>query len=165
MSIDLTDFKPLSGFGDFIRNYNIIGMAIGTIAADMTLGMARELTDAAIFPIVDGIIKSERPKFRVAGLISAGIRFLVTMAVVYAMTQAFSVQMTKPVTYVRVVNMDQFPQPPAQAPVIVRQTTVKRAPAVERIAPKKKKTGKKSDPACSMPPTFRDMASVPCGVL
>lgn len=164
MSIDLLDFKPLRGFGDFIRNYNIIGMAIGTIAADMTLGMSRELTDAVIFPIVDGIIKSEKPKFRVAGLISAGIRFIVTMAVVYAMTQALSVQMTKPVTYVRVVNMDQIPQPAPAAPVIVRQPVpIKVSSGDAKRRPSKKK--KASDPACSMSPSFRDMASSSCGML
>lgn len=101
----------LEDFSQFLQQYNIVGMGIGTLVAVSAYNMGREFTEAVVMPVVNAITTQGYDlagdmRMKGEGLVKAIINFLVTMFIIFFMIKLFNIKMTRWVQYVKVVNND-----------------------------------------------------------
>lgn len=102
--LDADDLNILLDFPQFLKEFNIVGLGIGTLVANNTLEIGKAFTDSVLMPIVNGILTQTVPDISYYALVQTLLTFVVTMFVIFAMLRLFNIRMTKPVTYVRVIN-------------------------------------------------------------
>lgn len=91
-------------FAEFLKEYNVVGLGIGTVVAQSTLDMGKSFTDTILLPLVNGILSRTVPIISYKGLLSSLVAFLVTMFVIYVAIKLFKIELTKPVSYVKIVQ-------------------------------------------------------------
>lgn len=94
----------LLDFTQFIKEYNVVGLGIGALVSANTMDMGKAFVDAVVMPTVTGVITGTTPTISYYSVIQSFFTFLVTMFVIFMFMRIFGVKLTKPVTYVRVVN-------------------------------------------------------------
>lgn len=104
LSLALNPNEFVLDFTQFLKEYNVVGLGIGTLVSQNTMEMGKSFVDAIVMPLVTGVITRTTPTISYYSVIQSMITFIVTMFVIFAFMRIFGVKLTKPVSYVRVVN-------------------------------------------------------------
>jgi hypothetical protein len=91
-------------FREFLSEFNVVGLGIGALVAQNTMEIGKSLVDSLVMPIVTGIVTGTTPTFTYYSLIQSVLTFLVAMFVIFLLMNLFGIKVTKPVSYVRIVE-------------------------------------------------------------
>jgi len=90
-------------FGTFLKDSNIVNMALGFLIAQSTMDMSKSFVSSVIMPFIEAARGLKTPKFPMAELGSAAVTFVVTLLVAFIFIKLFNLQ-AKPIQPVIVAN-------------------------------------------------------------
>ena len=101
----------IDGFKKFVKGFNIMGLAIGTLVGSNLAGISKALSNDLIQPIVLSVFKIINgnivvPKFEYMNIFKEIVTFGITVGLMYFILQAFKIEMKKPIQHVYVVKND-----------------------------------------------------------
>jgi large-conductance mechanosensitive channel len=92
-------------FGIFMKDSQILPMALGFLIATSTMDMSKSLVGTTIMPIIEAVRSMKTPKFHVSSLVAAVITFIITISVTFTIIKLFRLQ-AKPIQPVLVANAE-----------------------------------------------------------
>lgn len=120
MSVTIKPAKDLNyyftDFTDFLTQYNIVGLGIGTLVAVSAYNVGANFTEAIVMPLAQLLMSSFKKgsdfdfvavmKTKSTDLLKAMLTFVVTMFIIYFLIKMFNIKMTRWVQWVKVVEDD-----------------------------------------------------------
>jgi large-conductance mechanosensitive channel len=103
-------------FTDFLTQYNIVGLGIGTLVAVSAYNVGANFTEAIVMPLTKALLSSFQKdstfdlmavmQVKSQDLLKALLTFVVTMFIIYFLIKMFNIRMTRWVQWVKVVEDD-----------------------------------------------------------
>ena len=96
-------------FGTFLKDSNIVNLALGFLIAQSTMDMSKTFVSSVIMPLIHAARTMKAPKFPMSAFIAAIITFIITLFVAFVFIKVFRLQ-AKPIQPVLVANADMTKQ-------------------------------------------------------
>ena len=110
----------LRNYIQFLKDFNIVGLGLGFLVGSSTAELAKDFNKTILGPLVEPLIKTitgPNMTLKVAGatleigsFLKNILSFAITMIIVYLLIRGMAVQISKPVSFVKVVNLGELQQ-------------------------------------------------------